>query len=134
MHRYLFTVFLLISSLGLAAQQRYESFEPTEILRRDQAKQREKNAPKRKKVSVIIKSSTKGILYGNPCQLEETRRMGFQYTVQNKGLPGSLKPITLAWHNTKVFLKLTFTKSPFWKLILNQRVKDCREKTGDWRG
>ena len=107
---------------------------PTENLKIKQDDNKRKNAPKRKKIGIIIKNEARGMLYGNPCVVEETQRMGFQYTVQNPGLPGTLKPVTLFVHNMKVYTKLTVTRSPFWKVILKRRIKDCRQRTGDWIG
>lgn len=117
-----------------ATAQDYDRQYPTENIQIKQDDNNRKNAPKRKKIGIIIKNSPEGLLYGNPCVEEETIRMGFKYTVQNPGLPGTLKPITLAINNMKVYSKLIITKSPFWKVILKRRIRDCRERTGDWMG
>ena len=126
-------LFLFISCITYA-QDKYNNPYRTDNTRVKPKYEERKNEPKRKKIRVIIKNNPRGILYGNPCLEEETRNMGFQYTVQNAGLPGSLKPVTLRIHNFKVHAYLVLTKSPFWKGILNRRIKDCREKTGDWIG
>ena len=104
---------------------------PTENLNIKKQTKKKKVAPKEKKIRFIIKNDTKGILYGNPCMNEETRRMGFEYVVQTQGVPGSLGTVRRLWNNFVTKLRLTFTNTPFWKLILKSRVKDCRERSGD---
>jgi len=84
--------------------------------------------------SVIYKSDAFGILYGNPCAVEATMDMGFIYTVNVDGLPGSITGFNRFLNNAGVKFKLFFTRSPFWKLILNQKIKKCRELSGDFVG
>lgn len=92
------------------------------------------NAPKTKKYSLIVKNKADGLLYGNACMTENTHRMGFEYSIQVKGLPGSLYPWERRWKNVLVHTKLIFTRGPWWKLVLNKRVKNCRQKSGDFVG
>lgn len=91
-----------------------------------------KYEPKVKQYDVIYKKNTKKTLYGNPCAIEVTHKMGFEYTplAQGKGKTS----MGLLVNNTFVKLKLVFTRSPFWKLTLNKRLKDCRLKSGDGIG
>lgn len=91
-----------------------------------------KYEPKKKTYSQLYKKSTKGILYGNPCALERTRQMGFEYVPLAQGR-GKTR-VGLILNNTAVRSKLCITRSPFWKLILNKRLKECRMKTGDFVG
>jgi len=93
-----------------------------------------KNAPKRQNLNVIYKSQAVGLLYGNPCAVDAAKDMGFIYTVHIKGVPGSVPKFRRAVNNTLVNIKLIFTRSPFWKLILNKRIKECRERSGDFVG
>jgi hypothetical protein len=133
--KYFIVSFLLLSVVVVkGVAQGYDRANPTENIRMKQDDNNKKNKPKRKRIDVIIKNSPKDLLYGNPCVEEETRQMGFKYTVQNPGLPGTLKPVTLFIHNMKVYTRLTLTKSPFWKMVLNRRIRDCRERSGDWMG
>ncbi|MDH5608838.1 MAG: hypothetical protein OEY56_05110 [Cyclobacteriaceae bacterium] len=90
-----------------------------------------KNSPQNPTIRLIIKNDGQGILYGNPCMREETRRMHFEYAIQVAGLPGSLKPFKRTVNNLKTKGILVLTRSPFWKVILHHRTKDCRERTGD---
>lgn len=89
------------------------------------------NRPKKKKIRYIIKNGTSGILYGNPCVLQVTRRMGFEYAVQTPLLPGSTIEPRRLWNNFKVKLLLTLKYGPFWKISLNKRLKECGIKSGD---
>ncbi len=111
-----------------------QEFIPTDNVDSKKEFNKKKNAPKRKEIRLIIKNNTKWILYGNPCMIEETRKMGFEYAVQTKGIPGSLGFFGRTWNNFQTKFVLTFTRSPFWKLILKSRVKDCRIKSGDLVG
>ncbi|MEQ9300800.1 MAG: hypothetical protein RIF33_19665 [Cyclobacteriaceae bacterium] len=89
------------------------------------------NRPQKKKIRYIIKNGTSGILYGNPCVLQVTRRMGFEYAVQTPLLPGSTIEPRRLWNNFKVKLVLALKYSPFWKISLNKRLKECGIKSGD---
>jgi hypothetical protein len=91
-----------------------------------------KYEPKRKTYSRLYKSSTKGTLYGNPCALEITRKMGFEYVPLSQGHGKSA--VGLILNNVYVNGKLVVTRSPFWKVILNKRFKECRAKSGDGIG
>lgn len=104
---------------------------PTENLDKKKENKSLKDMPKEKTYNYIYKESTEGILYGNPCALEETHRMGFEYVVEKETLPGSMLKSDTQWNNFLVNIKLIFTRSPFWKLILEKRLRQCRQKTGD---
>lgn len=79
----------------------------------------------------IIKNNTKGIYYGNPCALQVTRKMGFEYDVQVKWTQGSISEPSRNWKNFKVKAGLILRYSPFWKMRLNKKLRDCGLKTGD---
>lgn len=124
----------ILATGGIHAQSTGEDIRgyiPTENLDRKKEANRQKNKPKKKNYSYIYKARTEGILYGNPCALEETRKMGFEYVVQKPTLPGGMEQEDVRWHNFWVKVKLVFTRSPFWKLILNKKLEQCRQKTGD---
>ena len=91
-----------------------------------------KYEPKVKTYDKIYKKSTKKTLYGNPCAIEVTHRMGFEYVPLSNGRGKSSVGVII--NNIFVGTKLVFTRSPFWKLILNKRLKDCRLKSGDGVG
>ena len=92
------------------------------------------NRPKQKKIRYIIKNGTGGILYGNPCVLQITRKMGFEYAVQTPLLPGSTVEPKRLWNNFKVKSLMTLKHGPFWKISLNKKMKDCGIKSGDRTG
>lgn len=133
--RVVFPAIFLIVMSPLLAQKKEDLKKqfPTENLYMGKDS-RKKSKPKEKNIRLIIKNDTKGILYGNPCMNEETRRMGFEYVVQTPGLPGSLGTFRRLWNNFWTKARLTFTNTPFWKLILKKRVKDCRQRSGDMVG
>lgn len=107
---------------------------PTETIDFKKDANRSGNRPKRKQIHYIYKATSEGVLYGNPCAVQATRKMGFEYVLQPAGVPGSPDEKEVELNNFLVNLKLIFTKSPFWKMILNKRIKDCREKSGDFVG
>ena len=74
------------------------------------------------------------VLYGNPCLREFTREMGFEYALQSANMLNSSGIWSMLGNNLMVYTKLIFKKSPFWKWILNNQVKDCRRKMGDFVG
>jgi hypothetical protein len=79
----------------------------------------------------IIKNNTKGIYYGNPCALQVTRKMGFEYDVQVKWTQGSISQFSRNWKNLKVKTGIILRHSPFWKFRLKKKLRDCGLKTGD---
>ena len=84
-----------------------------------------------KDIDLMIKNKPKGTLYGNPCAIEATRSMGFQYAVQNSNMPGAMTEWERNWNNFKIKFRLFFTHSPFWKMVLKKRLRECGIKTGD---
>ena len=68
-----------------------------------------KNRPKRKTIEYLYKNDSKGILYGNPCAIEATRKMGFEYVINPMGVPGSVLPDDQFSNNLWVHIKLIFT-------------------------
>lgn len=127
--------FMLITSAGLAYGQKkkdsLKDYLPTDNLDVKSEDNRKKNAPKRKHYRQIIKNKTKNILYGNTCAIEATHKMGFEYVVQSKGTPGSIRGFRRFWNNFKVKSRLFFLRSPFWRATLNSKFRKCRIKSGD---
>jgi hypothetical protein len=91
-----------------------------------------KHRPKTRSYAKIYKRNTKGTLYGNPCALEVTRSMGFEYVPLTRGKGKS--PMGRLLNNLWVKTKLVFTRTPFWKLILNKKLDNCRSRSGDGVG
>lgn len=101
---------------------------PTANIDMGKVTNRKANQPKRPKISYLYKRFDNGVLYGNPCATQMTHKMGFEYVMQPYFGNGE------TWNNLWVNLKLVAIKSPFWKLILNHRIKKCREQSGDFVG
>ena len=132
-----FISFVFVMLVGLSAYSQKAKNEelssqfPTENTRFGEEANKAKNRPDRKKISYLYVESSKNILYGNPCATEATRKMGFEYVVQPLGIPGSPEADELEKHNFLVKLKLFFTRGPFWKMVINKRIKECAQKSGD---
>ncbi|MBV6644745.1 MAG: hypothetical protein KI790_04820 [Cyclobacteriaceae bacterium] len=132
---YVILVMLMLMIEGVAVGQKrekkIEDFIPTENVggRRDDARAKVKS--KQKRYKHIVKNHNGKFLYANPCALEATHKMGFEYVVQTPGLLGSLNPLGTWWTNFRTHSFLIITRTPFWKVILNSRIKKCREASGD---
>lgn len=121
----------LIASAYIASAQLGEEERPTNNTAHKRVNHR-KYQPKVKRYDKIYKKSTKKTLYGNPCAIDVTHKMGFEYVPLAQGRGKSSMGIFI--NNLFVNTKLIFTRSPAWKLILNKRLKDCRLKSGDGVG
>jgi hypothetical protein len=124
-------IFLFVLSVGWLVSGQIVDELPTNNTVNKRVNHR-KYEPKRKTYSKLYKTSTKGTLYGNPCALEVTRKMGFEYVPLSQGHGKST--VGLILNNTYVNGRLIVTRSPFWKLILKKRLKNCRTKSGDGVG
>lgn len=135
--RICFLLFIVCLASHAEAQQEekeiYDYF-PSENIDASKDFNKKVNKPKQKSISFIIKNSNSKLLYGNPCVIDETHRMGFEYSIQIRGLPGSVNGWSRFWKNAGVRLKLAVTKGPWWKLTLNNRIKDCRKRSGELIG
>lgn len=145
MHRSIFDVrILLVLTLliGLAenalAQNNERTLEedlPTWVVKKKKMRNAaQKDKPREMPVRYIIIKETRGVLYGNPCAVQETQKMGFQYILLKKGQPGYENMWEKVDNNFNVKLGLIFRKSPFWKMILKRRIERCRRDTGDFVG
>ncbi|MEP5612158.1 MAG: hypothetical protein ABJP45_07905 [Cyclobacteriaceae bacterium] len=104
---------------------------PTENLDMKKDANNKANRTKKKRYSVIYRPHAKNILYGNPCAVEATHKMGFEYMVESRRATRSASQLGKFWNNLKVKSKLVVTRSPFWKMILKKKFEKCRPKSGD---
>jgi len=124
----------ILGSFGQKKEKTVSDYLPTENLEKNKDANKASNRPQRKNISLMYVNSADGILYGNACATQETHRMGFEYIVEppngleSKSTMG--KFLNNFWLKTKLFV----TRSPFWKLILKNRIKKCRAQTGDFVG
>lgn len=132
MDRLVFWICCLLISMATLAQKGKELNElmPTGNLDEKERTNRSSNEPDRKNYMLFYKTSAKNTLYGNPCATAATHKMGFEYIVEPKGA-GSKTSLGKFLNNLGVKSKLFVTRSPFWKIILNSRMKKCRAKSGD---
>ncbi|WP_425390490.1 hypothetical protein [Ekhidna sp.] len=136
MHR---TIFFL-ASMGVSIfcfsqkEKAVKEYLPTENLEMRKDANKSSNRPKRKNYSFIYVPDANKILYGNPCVLEATHKMGFEYMVEPSNMNSSKTWKGKFLNNLWVKTKLVVTRSPFWKLILNRKIKKCRKMSGDLVG
>jgi hypothetical protein len=129
-------ILFLVTALGSLAQRHKPVQEelPSENLEMKKDSNRRSTRPKRKNILLLYVPTADNILYGNPCVLEETHKMGFEYIVEPIQLAGSKTWAGKRLNNLLVKTKLVVTRSPFWKLILRKKIKKCRELSGDLVG
>lgn len=126
---------LLFANSSLMAQnQAIEEELPTRKVDSKVKEDTRKNRPDDLDVDYIYVEDGSKLLYGNRCALEATHHMGFEYVLEHR--PG--QPAITAWmrvsNNFWVKTKLCITKGPWWKLTLNNRLKQCARLGGDSRG
>ena len=136
MKRVLFTSILILASFWCLAQKEkpVQDELPTENLAFNKDSNKKANKPKRKTYDVIYVPNANRILYGNKCATEETRKMGFEYLVEPPNISGSKTGKGKFINNLWVKTKLVVTRTPFWKMILNKKIKKCRTMSGDLVG
>lgn len=130
---FILTFFLCLSCLAQKVKTVEEEL-PSENLEMRKDSNKRSNRPKRKNLSLIYVPNADNILYGNPCVTDATHKMGFEYIVEPINLPGSKTWKGKFLNNLWVKTKLVVTRSPFWKLILNKKIKKCRKMSGDFVG
>lgn len=131
--RQIFIVGLLLCGFWGFAQDREDFRErlPTENLEVRKDANKKSNTPKRKKIALIYVPNANKIMYGNACATQETHRMGFEYIVEPKNISGSKTKMGKRLNNLWVKSKLVVTRTPFWKVILNGKIKKCRKMSAD---
>lgn len=136
MMRVFFITVLFFLGFRLSAQDNQDprKYMPTDNVEMGKDYNKRANRPNRKRYSFIYVPNADKILYGNPCALEATHRMGFEYLVEPRSIEGSKtktgKILTNLWTKSK----LVVTRTPFWKAILKKRFRECRIKSGDLVG
>lgn len=124
-------VICVLYSLSGVAQIDYKKNSTEKIEREPDLIPKNEKQPRR--LLSIYTNDTKSILYGNPCMDEVTARFGYEYVVMPKNAQGFSSGINKALHNFGVKFILFF-RNPFWKVIVNKKAKECRQKTGDYMG
>ena len=88
------------------------------------------NMPDRQNIRYIYKKNKSNTLIGNPCAIQATHKMGFEYVPKDTFQSG----FRIWRNNFGVTLKLFFTKGPFWKSKINKQIRQCAQQSGDRRG
>ena len=91
-------------------------------------------SPKEKRIAAIYVKDGKKLLIGNPCAIEATRAMGFEYELWHRPDPRFNSNWQTFWHNTGIKTRLFFTRGPWWKSTINKKFKQCAIQSGDFRG
>ena len=125
---------LFIGLISYGQDQGSVAFSPEESVGISPKKLKKQGAKSKRNIEIIFKTKSGKVLYGNPCLREFTRDMGFEYALQSAKMSNRSGVWNMRGNNLMVFAKLVLKKSPFWKLILNKQVKDCRRKMGDFVG
>ena len=125
---------IVMGPMSMGQDQGSSAFSPEESIGMTPKMIKKKVAKSQKNIEIIFKKKSGKVLYGNPCLREFTRDMGFEYALQSAKMSISSGVWNMRGNNLIVHTKLFFKKSPFWKLILNNQVKDCRRKMGDFVG
>lgn len=131
----LFLTLVTMSLIGFGQKTRSVQDDlPTENLQMRKDSNKRSNKPKKKRYAYIYVPNADNILYGNQCVLEQTHKMGFEYLVEPPNITGSKSWKGKFLNNLWVKTKLVVTRSPFWKQILNSKIKKCRKMSGDLVG
>ncbi len=125
------TIFLLAFCSTGQGRNDIRNYIPTENLDSKKDANKRANRTKKRRYDVIYRSNVRNILYGNPCAVEATQRMGFEYLVESRRISGSKTQKGKFLNNLWVKSKLVVFRTPFWKAILNGKFKKCRSKSGD---
>ncbi len=89
--------------------------------------------PKEKTMPIIYVEDAKKHLIGNPCALEATRAMRFEYEILHRPDERFWSKWHYFWNNTGVKTRLFFTRGPWWKSKINKKFKQCAFQSGDFR-
>lgn len=133
--------FLIILFVGLLfggaeawAQTSIEEDLPTRKVNKKVKENKKSNFPDEKAYRYIYVKDGGKVLFGNPCAMEVTHNMGFEYGIEHRPESG----IGPWWRrfrtNTTTKTILFFTKGPWWKATVNKRFKACAMTSGDRRG
>lgn len=116
------------------AQNPLEEDIPTNKVDKKVKENKSENFPKEKKTRYIYVKDGKKVLYGNPCAIQVTNKMGFEYGIEHRPEPGFRPWWRRFKTNTSTKTILFFTKGPWWKSTVNKRLKACAQSSGDRRG
>ena len=107
---------------------------PTENVDSRKESNKRRNRPETSEYDYIYKQDISGMLLGNACAIQATHDMGFEYVLQPVGGVNGISAFRAKMNNLWINTKLVFKRTPFWKIILDNKIKTCREKSGDFAG
>lgn len=125
---------IFLIALKSQGQSSIEEYLPTRKVNKKIVEDSKKNRPKKTEYMYIYKRRTNNTLYGNPCALSVTHKMGFEYLAQEKSKIDLKSYWGRFFHNFWTKTKLVVHRGPWWKLTLQKRLKECQTTTGDRTG
>ena len=125
---------ILIVVFNSNSQSSIEELLPTRKVDQKVVEDSKKNRPKKTEYMYMYKRRTNHTLYGNPCALSVTHKMGFEYLAQENSKIYLKSYWERFFHNLWTKTKLVTRRGPWWKLTVNKRLKDCQKITGDRTG
>lgn len=125
---------LFLGNIDAYAQDPIEGDLPTRKVDKKVKENKASNFPEEKKMRYIYVKDGGKVLFGNPCALQVTHNMGFEYGIEHRPEPGFVPWWRRFKTNTGTKTILFFTKGPWWKSTVNKRFKACAMTSGDRRG
>ncbi len=126
---FIFLCMMLLSSLlfsiPVAGQQanRITATTKTSIIQEFDLKALKNN--QRRKVKVLVVTDIRNVAYGNRCESEATRRLGFVYTPMPINEVEKKSKLHYFLHNQVTKFNITLKHGPGWKKKLRKSVKRC---------
>ena len=115
----IFVAIIRVASSSLFAQEPGEDIPTNNTVWKKSKPKKHKTNPKT--YNQLYRKNTKGTLYGNPCAIDVTHKMGFEYVPLVIGHGKTYLGYFI--NNALVKTRLAFMRTPFWKLILNKDSK-----------
>jgi len=107
---------------------------PTRKVNKKVRENKKSNFPDEKRMRYIYVKDGGKVLFGNPCALQVTHNMGFEYGIEHRPEPGFRQWWRRFSTNTTTKTILFFTKGPWWRATVSKRFKACAMTSGDRRG
>lgn len=130
----LIPVMVLFNMLACLGQDTFKAEIPTGKVERKVNDYTSNQIPKKKEIEYIYVEDAKKMMIGNPCAIEYTRAMGFEYELWHRPDTRFSSFWSRFWHNTWIKSKLCVTRGPWWRAKVKKRFKACAIQSGDFTG
>lgn len=129
---------LFLCSCSVVAPRQYKAKAGTEVIEgtynTSMHPYYKMDADLEKAVTPIYTTRTNFYLVGQPCMVEFTRKLGFEYMAYDEYPHEKWGPIGFHFYNITSRIGLIFTAGPLWKSKVNKRLAQCRRASGDFIG